>query len=176
MTMWYRGQPVQGPLLASSVPLPRDEEFAKMLAPDYDEQDEILMSDIWWYDGTPGSVRGGVNLTKDFENALGYAGEQGVVFELAEVGDVAGLDFGYGLAKSLDDVRVVRTYADGAWSVPEVIGQLVEELFEQMTRAEKRAAKKDYKFKQAKASKSEIPSVRMRGGKAVHPIGDWRRA
>ncbi len=40
MTMWYRGQPVQGPLLASSVPLPRDEEFAKMLASDYDEQDD----------------------------------------------------------------------------------------------------------------------------------------
>jgi hypothetical protein len=51
--------------------------------------DQAVQGICWWYDGTIQSIDGGLNTTTDFENAKGYAGDDGFVLEL----DVSNIEF-----------------------------------------------------------------------------------
>ena len=85
----------QGRLLPSTDLMPFDWEVIEYglgdAASDMDE-DEIeayVQSVVPWYNGSLQSVKNGVNLTSDWENARGYAGNNGVVFAVNCHGDVA---------------------------------------------------------------------------------------
>lgn len=76
----------QGFLIPSSDLMPFDWEVVEYSLGDdiHDmEEEEIeaaVQSIVPWYDGSLQSVHGGVNLTTDWDNARGYAGDTGVVF------------------------------------------------------------------------------------------------
>ena len=55
---------------------------------DEDEIEAVVQDIVPWYDGSRQSVQNGVNLTSDWDNARGYAGN-GVVFGVICQGDVA---------------------------------------------------------------------------------------
>ena len=85
----------QGRLLPSTDLMPFDWEVIEYglgdAASDMDEDDieAYVQSVVPWYDGSLPSVKNGVNLTSDWENARGYAGNNGVVFAVNCHGDVA---------------------------------------------------------------------------------------
>ena len=69
---------------------------------DMSEEDieQFVMDVCPWYDGSLQSIRGGVNLTSDWENARGYASDDGVVLGVICNGDVAQFSDAHYFAKS----------------------------------------------------------------------------
>jgi hypothetical protein len=65
-------------VLPSSDLIPFDNEVLEYaIGEDYGDMsqediDDWIMGVVWWYDGSLKSVKGGVNLTTDFDNAKGY--------------------------------------------------------------------------------------------------------
>lgn len=72
--------------------------------------DDIVKSLVPWYDGSVESVKGGLNLTTDLENAKGYASEKGAVLGIQVLGQTAEFSDDYLYARRADDAKVVKVY------------------------------------------------------------------
>lgn len=86
------------------------DEISEMSEQDIDD----WVADVcWWYDGSRKSIKGGLNLTSDFDNARGYAGENGVVFGIQCTGDFAEFSDAHLFAKSAKECKIVSAYYQG---------------------------------------------------------------
>ena len=84
-----------------------------------EEIDDFVKSIVPWYDGTVKSVKGGLNLTTDLENAKGYAGEKGAVLAVNVEGDAVAFSDDYLYARKSDDAKVISIYYEGKQFTPE---------------------------------------------------------
>ena len=64
---------------------------------------------VWWYDGSLPSIKGGVNITTDFQNAQGY-GEYVLALEPVNPSNIADISDAHSFARSPDDVQIVGFY------------------------------------------------------------------
>lgn len=102
-----------GHMLPSTDLMPLDWEVVEYGLGDYasdmdeEEIDQWVMDVCPWYDGTYQSIAGGVNLTSDWENARGYAGN-GVVMGVICKCDVA----------EFSDAHYFAQYANQCYPAP----------------------------------------------------------
>jgi hypothetical protein len=101
-------------VLPSSDLIPFDNEVLEYaIGEDYGDMsqediDDWIMGVVWWYDGSLKSVKGGVNLTTDFDNAKGYGDY--VIAVVIENGEVADVSDSHSFAKNANDVKVSAIY------------------------------------------------------------------
>lgn len=108
----------QGHLIPSKDLMPFDWEVIEYslgdAAADMDEEElEAYVQDVVpWYNGSLQSVQQGVNLTSDWENARGYAGNTGVVFAVVCNGDIAQFSDAHYFAKTAAECVPVAAMYD----------------------------------------------------------------
>lgn len=104
----------QAHLLPSSDMIANDPEvLEQVFGDDYNSMSErqvtrALKGMIPWFTGNLKSLKGGVNLTKDFENAKGY-GEYVVAVDVPS-SEVVDLGHGYAVARDASQVKVGAIY------------------------------------------------------------------
>jgi len=81
--------------------------------------DNIVKGLVPWYDGSVESVKGGLNLTTDLENAKGYASEKGAVLGIQVLDQTAEFSDDYLYARRADDAKVVKIYYQDKEYTPE---------------------------------------------------------
>jgi hypothetical protein len=76
-----------------------------------EEIEEYVQGVVPWYDGSAKSVEGGLNVTTDFENAKGYAGDNGFVLCLEFLGEYVEFSDAHTYVKNAKEVKVVSIYS-----------------------------------------------------------------
>lgn len=166
-----------GHMLPSHDLMPLDQEVVEFgLGEDFEDMSEEDV-EAWvqgicpWYDGSLESIKGGVNLATDETNALGYAGDDGVVFGVQCHCDVADFSDEHLFAKSAEHCKPVVAYHQGE--------QLsMEELSDKL-----KSTLKEYAFKSSDEEKclncgTIDPKDEIEGGLCIHcfrgmPTGEW---
>ena len=76
---------------------------------------------VEWYDGSPESVKGGLNMTMDFEHAKGYGYNNGdtIVLGLDPQSEVAEFSDVHAFARDHKNVKIVFIYFNGNFYSPE---------------------------------------------------------
>jgi hypothetical protein len=105
---WCHGKPVP-----SYDPMPLDFEVVEYgigdAIEDMDEDDiEEWVKDIcYWYDGSPKSVKGGLNVTTDFDNAKGYGD---FVLGINSLGDSAEFSDAHVFLRDCNETKLIFIY------------------------------------------------------------------
>jgi hypothetical protein len=83
-----------------------------------EEIEDWIKNTVPWYDGSVESVSNGVNVTSDFNSALDYAGEEGVVLGISPLGDYVDFDDIHAYIKNANETKIIFVYYQDSFYEP----------------------------------------------------------